>query len=562
MRKFLVSFLFLSLPIYAINYVQSPPLTNVVSTTSKDCTNAENVQVPLITWGGDIATVLANNGKKTTQDSIFGKKGLKLTLKREDVFFKQVENYLSCKSPFLRGTMGMINMAQEITDANPQTKMQIIYQLTWSVGGDAIIVKSNVKTPKDLKGKTIAVQAYGPHVAYLAKILDDAGLKMSDVKIKWLKDLTASENSPREAFYESDIDAAMVIIPDALALTSNGTVGTGSEDSVKGAKILLSTKSMSQKIADVYAVRTDFLEANRSLVAKFVHGLMLAEEKLKVLSKSKNSEYGKMIKTAANILLDNPLAVEDTEGMYADAQFVGWKGNIKFLGTPTNPRNLDSLTAETQTAFIALGLRSKKLSLSHAKWDYNIFKKGLKNVSGVEAPKFDTAKVAQVVSKMIQQGTLEEDELFSFEVYFKPNQNSFPATAYAKAFDKVISLATTYGGALILVEGNSDPLGFLKAKKAGLTNIELSRKKQAAKNLSLTRANAVRDSVILYAKRKGVTLDSSQFAIIGHGIMSPANGLCGQDPCAPKTKQEWLNNMRVEFRIKQVEAEASVFTPL
>ena len=51
----------------------------------------------------------------------------------------------------------------------------------------------------------------------------------------------------------------MAISPDALKLTSNGTVGTGSEGSVKGARMLLSTKTASRIIADVYAVRKDYL---------------------------------------------------------------------------------------------------------------------------------------------------------------------------------------------------------------------------------------------------------------------------------------------------------------
>jgi len=38
--------------------------------------------------------------------------------------------------------------------------------------------------------------------------------------------------------------------------------------------------------------------------------------------------------------------------------------------------------------------------------------------------------------------------------------------------------------------------------------------------------------------------------------------MCGSDPCPPKTEQDWYSNMRVEFRIIQIEAEASAFKPL
>ena len=105
-------------------------------------------------------------------------------------------------------------------------------------------------------------------------------------------------------------------------------------------------------------------------------------------------------------------------------------------------------------------------------------------------------------------------------------------------------------------------MAYLQAKRDGASPLVLSRTQQSAKNLSLARAIAVRDSIISYAKARGTSLDPSQFAVVGHGISQPKSGVCGGDPCAPKTEQEWQNNMRVEFRIIQIEAEASAFKPL
>src|SRR5688572_16402519 len=192
----------------AVQYIQSPPLTRVVD-TPVGAVAGGTVQVPIITWGGDIATIYANgNAKATARDSIFGKAGLNLNLVREDVFAKQVGAYLSGKSPYLRGTMGMINMATEVASRDPRTKPVVIYQMTWSAGGDALVVKGGVGAAKDLKGKTIALQAYGPHVDYMTKVLADAGLSTKDVKLKWLPDLTGSGNAPMAAFQQGDVDAA------------------------------------------------------------------------------------------------------------------------------------------------------------------------------------------------------------------------------------------------------------------------------------------------------------------------------------------------------------------
>ena len=98
----------------AVQFTQSPPLTQVV-TAPVGPVAAGPVQVPIITWGGDIATIYANgNAKSTVRTSVFGKLGLNLNLVREDVFAKQVTSYLSGRSPYLRGTLGMINMAAEV----------------------------------------------------------------------------------------------------------------------------------------------------------------------------------------------------------------------------------------------------------------------------------------------------------------------------------------------------------------------------------------------------------------------------------------------------------------
>lgn len=550
-----------------VAYVDSPPLAKVVQGPVGQVQKSASVQVPLITWGGDIATILANgNSRVTAKGSIFEGLGLNLKLVREDDFKKQVEAYRRGDSPYLRGTVGMISMASELLSADPRTKPVVIYQMTWSSGGDALVVKEGIKTVSDLRGRTIAVQAYGPHVQLLTEMLRDAGLSTRDVTIKWTRDLTGTDaTTPAAALTSPEVHAATVISPDALMLTSNGTVGTGAEGSIKGARILLTTKTANRIIADVYAVRSDYFGANRDQVENFVKGLMLAEEELRGLFRNKEArlkDYQKCITAAAEILLDSTQAVADTEAMYNDCEYVGFKGNVKFFTDPNYPRKLLKLGEEAQVAFASLGLIGRGVPLDDAKWDYERLKTGLKDTAGVELPRFDRERVASVITRKQQQGTLAEGELFAFEVYFQPNQNTFPADLYADSFGRVVELASTYGGALISVEGHSDPMAYLKGKKQGNPEVVLGRIKQSAKNLSLTRATAVRDSVIAYARDRGITLDESQFAVVGHGITQPKSGICGTDPCPPKTEQEWRDNMRVEFRIIQVEAESAVFKPL
>lgn len=566
----------LSFAAAAIEYLPFRPLSQAVGEPVQDCRLRGSIPVPVIAWGGDIATSLANgNARETTADSPLGEAGLDLALYRQDDFVRQVEDYLTCKTPFLRGTVGMLSMAADVTERDPRTRMVVVYQMTWSAGGDALVVKPGIERPADLRGKTIAIQAYGPHVDYLTRILADAGLSVADVELRWLRDLIeidVASNAPAKAFREdAAVDAAFVILPDALALTSGGAVGTGGEDSVKGAKILLSTKTANRVIADVYAVRSDYFEVNKAAIGRFVNALLKGEERLRQLVAARERDrapFQRAFAAAAELLLDSAGAVEDTLAMYGDAEFVGYSGNVRFFTDKAYPRGFDKVTGEIQRAMVELGVLRQPQRLAQAGWDYGQLTAGITATAPVERERFDREAVSQLVERR-QQQDVSQGELFRFEIYFGPNQNSFPADQYRDAFQQVVELASTYGGALLTVEGHSDPLSYLRQKKAGEAPAVLQRLRQASKNLSFTRANAVRDSIIAYARAEGVTLDPSQFGVLGLGVSRPNTPGCTYDgtgdialSCAPASEAQWNATRRVVFRVIQVEAEADVFRPL
>src|ERR1051326_9276189 len=85
------------------------PFTKTVGGVSVGNIKAGDLEVPYFTWGGDVATFMANGGKgETKANSPFAKAGLKLNLVPGDDFVAQVKDYMSGKSPFLRGTMSQL----------------------------------------------------------------------------------------------------------------------------------------------------------------------------------------------------------------------------------------------------------------------------------------------------------------------------------------------------------------------------------------------------------------------------------------------------------------------
>ncbi|MEM6958986.1 MAG: ABC transporter substrate-binding protein, partial [Myxococcota bacterium] len=149
------------------------------------------------------------------------------------------------------------------------TEQVVIFKHSFSAG-DGIVAGEGIARVSDLRGKRIAIQANGPHVDFVGRILADGGLSFDDVEIVWVTALTGDGDTPSAAVVEGRADAAAVILPDARFLTSGGTVGTGAEGSVRGATILISTQEAASVIGDYIAVRADYFDANRDQIAKMV----------------------------------------------------------------------------------------------------------------------------------------------------------------------------------------------------------------------------------------------------------------------------------------------------
>lgn len=555
-----------SAPALAVDYIDGTPLVDEMNPSVQACRSSDSLTIPMRTSGVDTVVLYANDYQlEPADDGEFAKNDLDVTLTLENDIREQLKDYLSCETPIMRGTQGMLNAVADLTENDPRTRQVAFYQHGFSNGADAIVVRPGINGAEDLSGKTIVTQAYGPHLSYLARILADGA---SDAKesgrtwvaptVRYTEDLMGFSNTPGQAFAEDkSVDAAFVTMADARILTSGGNVGTGAEGSVKGASIMLSTKSANRLISEVFVVRADYLEKNREQISRLTKALFSAEEKVRENVVKQVVDW----ETVGEHLLGDPGADSEAQELWGDVETVGVQGNIDWA-TDSKPRSWKSINDEIQNALVASGTMSSAYIISKADWDYGNFSGGVFDQRRASLPGFDNNKASSVVSDMKAAGDLDKKALVQFEINFKPNQASFSASEYTTDFNKVLELAATYGGAVITVEGHSDPLRYLKRKHNGATLSDLRSIQQSAKTLSMSRAMEVRDVVLEYASERDQSMDESQFVTMGHGIMEPKTGMCGGDPCPPKTEAEWLSNMRVVFRLVNVEAEASTFTPI
>jgi len=560
------------------------------------------IEVPYITWGGDVATFAANGGLATARGSIYDGLGLNLKLVPGDDFPTQVKRYLAGDSPYLRAELRMIGLASEVLGADPRTKPVVIMQLTWSAG-DHMVSRSHLRTLSDLKGKKIALQQNGPHVGMVDDILRTAQLTWKDVTIVWSPKLTGDGSASDLFRKDPTIDACMVISPDMIGLTGGlDKAGNGAEGTVKDAKVLISTATMSRSLADVYAVRKDYYDANKDAVEKFVAGYIKGAERLVELrakfdkdgkfekDKEKADPYWAMLTMAQTILGKEvlPTLEVDAHGLLMDATFVGLQGNKSFF---LDKGNLDGFESKQSGALdLALGQGYAKVRSGFyapdLDWDKIAKVGGLKVIDAAPSERIKAESVNAVLGNALAENTIVQ-----FTIGFEPNQNVFPADVYGPEFLRAVKAASTFGNAVIVIRGHADPTqtlfdlitagmnkGFIqrtgtegnykyffqgKPLDLSATNqiVDLIEKgafaggnpdprqtMQAALNLSRTRADAVRDAIVAYAAANGFKLDRSQIQPVGVGVAEP---LIAKPTNLDQAKQ----NMRVEFRLIKVPAE-------
>ena len=548
------------------------------------------VNIPLITWAADGVAVSSNEGTSPKAGTALAKSmGVQANLEVIDDFDKQVANYISGHSPFLRGTVGMIATASEaLRSKGADLEPVVIMQLSWSTGADGFVAK-NISSLSDLKGKTIVVQKSGPHADLVQVLLQDAGLKSGDVTLKYVRDITynavtakdGKAHDPANALRQDpSLTGAACIFPDILALTAGGQVGTGAEDSVKGARPILSTRTASRVIADVYAVRADFLREQRAIV----HGFVLAQfqEQRKFLEeianvalkakadKAKLAAFKKTCAPLAKIFLQDAGAVNDYIAWVGlDLELVGLNGNREFFGNARNPVGFAAIATKSLNYHVAGGNLASAGQLETANWNY---------ATDFEA--FAGGTVAAAKPKKVFSSTQEvrraaesEDAslLFSSTFTFPANTSEIKWQNYRDVFDTLHEKVSRYGGAVVQLRGHADNFfyNFVRAKKAqgektyrqrvpGTNRFQekqlpkLEQVVNSANQLSYERAFAVKRAYAQYLREAlGYTsdeIDLSRFDIKGMGIGDPIH----KSPTTPAQRGE---NMRGQMFIYAVEAE-------
>jgi NitT/TauT family transport system substrate-binding protein len=217
---------------------------------------------------------------------------------------------------------------------NPIPVKQVL-ALDDSHGGDGIVAKKEIKTIKDLKGKTVAAQlGAGASYFWLNYVLKQNGMKLADLKAVDMKAGDAGS-----AFVVGKIDAAVTWEP-WLSRAKDTPFG----------HVLLSSDKTPGIIVDSLAFKPDFIKKRGADVKKIIAGWFEAVE-----FAAKNPVEADAVMAKFTGQKPEEFTKEKT-----GVRFYGVKENKEYFGTAQKPGPLYQVTQRAADLWFELKLIKTK----------------------------------------------------------------------------------------------------------------------------------------------------------------------------------------------------------
>jgi NitT/TauT family transport system substrate-binding protein len=465
-------------------------------------------------WAGWLPVIAANHGTKPNLDSVFAKKyGFRVEMVLMDDPVVARDAFASGEVHTLWGTVDMMTLFSPELTRDSRTSPRVVQQVDWSNGGDGIVVRNTIRSVSDLKGKTITLAQNSPSEYYLTSLLLSAGLRPSDIKVKY----TATAFEAAAAFVaDKSVDGCVSWAPDIYKIPER----------VAGTRILSSTGDANKLIADVYALRADFARDHPDVVEGLVAGIFEGMD----MVKQKPEEPAKWMADA--------FGMKPTEvmGMRNDAHPTNFAENIQFFLNASNPTNFERTWKNAAYVYRELGRISAPVQFDQV-MDFSVIQSIQKK--GTFAHQTDES-LASFTPSSFRKTPAEAPILTqTIRINFFPNSANpyeparddvdkpVPGKLYDPNVDatleQVARLAGQFARAVILIEGHTD------SSMKGKVPV------QAVRDLSLARAEAIKRALIEKYK-----FDPNKFNIEGKGWDVPA------DPSAPDNH---ALNRRVEISV-------------
>jgi NitT/TauT family transport system substrate-binding protein len=471
-------------------YVPGERLPPVKGTANYQPLQDNTVVLGLNVWAGWAPIFYANGGTEPSTDSLFYKKyGFKVAIKIIDSPSESINAFASGNIHATAWTLDMIPLFYEQLKADSRALPRAFLQVDWSNGGDGIVVRKDIGSVADLKGKKIALAQHSPSHYLLLNLLINAGLQPDDVDLRFTEDAFQAA-----AAFNADKSLAGCVswAPDVYKLAE-----------APGNKLLVSTATANKLISDVMFARADFVRDNPKIIDGLVRGFFDAVEELKTEANRK--------KAAAFMGKAYGLPADEAFGMLADAHSTNFAENKAFFLNQNNPTNFERYWETASTLYLKLGSISSAVRFDQV-MDFS-FVKALESVEPYASSR-DEYTVA-FTPKGVSAIKAEADEILtnvqrihfftnSHDLFHENPDGTFYDPNATKILEEVARLAGQFGAARITIEGHTD------ASMKGYVPFT------AVQELSTNRANAVKEELV-----KKYDLQPNQFSVDGVGWERP-----------------------------------------
>ncbi|MCU0979517.1 MAG: phosphate ABC transporter substrate-binding/OmpA family protein [Pirellulaceae bacterium] len=483
------------------------------------------VRFALNVWAGWGPIILANNGFQAGQvwKTPDGKDfRVELVLIDDPVAMRNA--YASGEVHIGWGTLDMVPLFVDgfVKAGDSRIMPRVYQQVDWSNGGDGIVVRENIKTVADLRGKKLVLAQNSPSQYFALNVLVAAGVQPSEVEMVY----TATAFEAARAFeVQKDIAGAVSWAPDIYNLAK-----------VKGNRMLVNTQTANKLIADVWFARADFAKDHPQILEGLVRGIFDSMEQLKQPDKKEQ---------CAKLMADGyGIPVTDAMSMSGDAHNTNWAENYQFFMNQNNPTNFERVWRQASYLYRRIGAIEGQPVPFDQVMDFSIIAK----LAG--EPKYaqqrDEYEVV-LAPKTVTEIRAESEEILTntIVIHFAPNSwdlhrkitreiaGKEVEQLYDPAVDMVLEeaakLTGQFGAARIIIEGHTD------ASMKGAVPESL------IKELAMNRANAVKEELV-----KKYNLDPNKFSVDGVGWDRPADS---NDPL------NHAKNRRVEIKVYPAEKE-------
>ena len=514
---------------YTFVPIQRLPAVSGISAYQKMKDNT--VRFAINVWAGWAPIIMANEGFHAgkvwkTPDG----KEFKVEIDLIDDPVKMRDAYTSGNIHIGWATLDMVPLFLEtFVDKNGKPRdtriMPRIYQqVDWSNGGDGIVVRQNIQTVADLRGKKIVLAQNSPSHYFALNMLVFGGVQPSEVQVIPTEDAFQAAAAFNK---EKDIAACVSWSPDIYNLS----------EKVRGNRMLVTTSQANKLIADVWFARADFAKDNPDIIESLVRGIFDGMGQLK-------DEAGKK-RVAPLMAKGYNIQENEALSMLGDAHSTNWAENYQFFLNQNNATNFEHVWNRAYYLYRKIGTITHTPVPFDQVMDFSVIQKlGKEDKYASQKDEYQVPFVPKTPTQI--KGA--EKEILTNTVYIRFFPNSWDLhkkitkeidgktveELYDPTVDLVLEeiakLAGQFGAAHIIVEGHTD------------SSMKGSVPETLVKELSSNRANAVKEALL----EKHKELEPNRFAVEGMGWDVPA------DPNDPNNQAK---NRRVEVKVYSAEKQ-------